>query len=379
MSLEPTLPQPLGPTAVRLAISHPVFASRGYLWGNQGDTWYCFVNPNKLSFAIWKKRIRAWPFILWGITALVASISAGGAALGALVAFETLIVPLLLVRHYALTGEEQAAPVVTNGPQMKLPGNMQFDTVFLITALLALVPTIGGAIMGGIFGHVVVPGIGAVTGAIWGSLLGVLSGANLVALFLFIIGLAATPFGSVIATTFSELINPPEVSTYYFGHNGTAFPGYRVGPLNPTGLNPASGGLTAMIVNGAQAHGIGVTPDVSYIYDNLVGNPRPLVVWGLLPFDLVESPWIAEALASQREHYQGQEPTQGLLVIAGSPAWSAAHTAALIAAGVKQAAATDGSYSAMLGSESTWVIGAPSVFNLGSYRDPVQRYGFKAA
>jgi hypothetical protein len=378
MSLTPTLPNPLGSTVIRIVLSHPIFASRGYLWGNNGDTWYCFVNPSKLSFEIWKKRVRGWPFVAWAITALVTAIAAGVAVAG-LVAFETLVIPLLLVPHYALTGEEQNAPVVTNGPQMKLPGNMQFGTVALITVLLAVVPTIGAAIIGGLVGTSVVPGIGTVTGAVWGSLVGVVSGANLVALFLFILGLGATPFGSVFTRGFQEVINPAEVSTYYFGRNTTGFAGYRIGPLNPSGLNPASGGLTAMIVNGAQAHGAGVTPDVSYIYDALVGDPRPVVVWGLLPFNLVDNPWITEAIASQAENYQGKEPTQGLLLIVGSEAWSGAHTAAMISAGVKHAAATDGSYSAMLGSESTWVIGAPSIFNIGTYRDPIQRYGFKAA
>jgi hypothetical protein len=253
---------------------------------------------------------------------------------------------------------------------------MSFQTVFILTAVILIVPTIAGAVIGFFAGSLTFPIVGSVAGWVWGLAAGAFGGVNALGLFLFLLGLGATPFGSVIP---GEAVAAPVTWTYHFGHNRTGFPGYSVGPLNPANLNPASGGLTPIIVNGAPAAGAAVGPAVTAIYTALMFNPGPLVVWGLLPFDLTENPEIRDAIALQLENYEGKEPTHGLLLVVGTTAWSNAETLAMISAGVKQATAADGSLSAMMGCESVWVIGDPSLFNLGSYRDPIQRYGFKAA
>ncbi len=379
MALTPDITNPLGPGILPIVLADQRFGQRGYLWGNSGGIWYCFINPQKLNFDIWQKEIAGWSLAVPIILGVLAGLITGNIGIGILWAFESLVLPLLIVKHYANTGEAQNAPVVTNGPQMELPGNMQFTTVAAISATVVLVPTVAGGIIGAFFAGITLPVIGAVPGWVIGALGGLLTGANLLGLFLFILGWLATPFGSVFGLSFTETKTPPVASTYHFGRSGTGFAAHKIGPLNPVGLVPGSGGLTAMIVGGSPATALVAGSLVGSIYTSLVWSPRPVVTWGLIPFDATIDGFILQTLESAPTLYDGAPPQGGLILVAGSEAWGSAETAALIAAGVKDCVATDGSQSAMLGSQSDWVIGDPSIFNFGSYRDPIQRYGFKAA
>ena len=155
----------------------------------------------------------------------------------------TIVVPLLLVKHYANTGEAQNAPVVTNGPQMELPGNLQFTTLATLTIIFYVTPALIGGALGYFAGGaaaIPIPYVGTSLGIFLGALTGALAGANLHALMLFLLGLAAKPFGSVFARAFAEPRNPAVTSTYHIGRTTTGYPAYRVGPLNPTGLNPGN-------------------------------------------------------------------------------------------------------------------------------------------
>ena len=378
MALTPDIINPLGPGILPVVLADQRFGQRGYLWGHAGGIWYCFINPQKLNFDIWKKKISGWSLAVPVILGLLAAATTGSIGIGLILAFESLVVPLLFVKHYANTGEAQNAPVVTNGPQMELPGNMQFTTVAAISAILLVVPTVAGAVIGAVAGAITLPVVGAVPGWAFGALGGVITGANLFALFLFILGWLAKPFGSVFGLGFTETRTPAVASTYHLGRDGTGFAAHKIGPLNPAGLLPGSGGLTAMIVGGAPATPAVAGALVGGIYTSLVANPRPIVTWGLIPFDSVIDGFIIQTLESTPTIYEGDPPVGGLILVAGSEAWGPAETTAMIGAGVTDAVATDGSQSAMLGSRSDWVIGAPSIFNFGSYRDPIQRYGFKA-
>jgi len=361
------------PGLVAQIIANLTFAQRGYLWGFDGSVYYCFLNPDKVRFEIWKKQWHLAPFLFTLFSALLGFYfwGAKGAAIGAL---ETLFVPFLLYKHYYATAEEQKAGVVTNGPQMRLPGNMQFDTVAALTALLLIVPTLAGAIIGLVAGTVKLPVLGTLSGWVVGLAVGALTGINLVALFLLLLGLLATPYGSVISPPVSENV-PAEPFTYYFGRSGTPFSAYSIGPNNPiAGLTWASGGLQPMVIAGASAGTVAGQIGVSYT--NLVGNPREEVIWALIPFGSDPETAIREAFASQDAIYQGKYPT-GLILVAGSERWINAYTLNLITHKVRDAVATDGSQSALLGSSGQFLIGgAWSIFNVGSYRDPIQRYGF---
>ncbi len=233
----------LAPALVGLVLSHPEFARNGYLWGIDGNTYYCFLNPNRRSLHVWKKRLVTAAFVLWGAVSIVVGI-VGTPVTGLLVLFETAIVPLLLIRHYKLTAQSLAAPVVSNGPQMRSPGDMQFETVRYIVAFLAIAATLLGALLGF---------KAAGVGAIFGAGIGALSGANAVAIFLFVIGWFATPFNSVYEASFSEVISPGNTNTAHIGRRGTGFSAYFL-KVGDTPVNvPACGGLTPIVVAGAPA------------------------------------------------------------------------------------------------------------------------------
>jgi len=72
MSLTPTLASPLSPGLLAIVLSDPNFASRGYIWGHNGNTWYCYVNPKKLNFDIWKKQYTWLAFAIPIIAGLIA-------------------------------------------------------------------------------------------------------------------------------------------------------------------------------------------------------------------------------------------------------------------------------------------------------------------
>jgi hypothetical protein len=370
MPIEPSISASFSsPTLVGRVLSNPVFATNGYLWGVDGATYYCFFNPNRLALRLWKKRFAPVAFVLWGAVGVIAGFVATP-AVGFIILFETAIFPFLVFRHYKQTAQSLAASAVSNGPQMRLPGDMQFETVAAVSALIVLVPTVVGAILG-----VKLFGIGAVFGAG----IGALTGVNATALFLFVIGLLATPFNSVYGGTFSEAIAAGNTNTAHFGRTGTAFATYFLNVGDTPAVAPACGGLTPIVVAGAPASLVAIG-QVAQIYADLVGDPRPLVVWALLPLDEAADPWITEAFASQESNYQGTAPRDGVILVVGTTAWTAAHTAALIAHGVVDAAATDGSQSALLGSDADIRIDGDDGFlgrlsRLAGYRDPVQRYG----
>jgi hypothetical protein len=78
---------------------------------------------------------------------------------------------------------------------MRLP----FGTVLTLRSILLTVPTLALGILGAIFGTAIpVPLVGNVSGWVLGALIGLLTGMNLVALFLFLLGLFAIPYGTVI-------------------------------------------------------------------------------------------------------------------------------------------------------------------------------------
>lgn len=193
------------------------------------------------------------------------------------------------------------------------------------------------------------------------------------------VGLLATPFNSVFEAAFSEVITPGNGNTAHFGRTGTGFASYFLNVGDTPAVVPACGGLTPIVVAGGPASRV-TTGEVSQIYADLIGDPRPLVVWALLPLNEQANPWITEAIASQESNYQGDAPRDGVILVVGTTAWTAAHAAALIAHGVVDAAATDGSQSALLGSNADIRIDGDNRFlgqlsRVAGYRDPVQRYG----
>ena len=64
MALIPDITNPLNAAIIPVVVTDQRFATRGYLWGTNGGIWYCFVNPQKINFNIWKKKIARWPFAI---------------------------------------------------------------------------------------------------------------------------------------------------------------------------------------------------------------------------------------------------------------------------------------------------------------------------
>jgi len=374
------------PGLVGIVLSDTTFARRGYLWGFDGNVHYCFLNPKKRRFEIWKKKWHIGPFVLWGILTAIGGALGGPAGAGAALLM-TMCLPLMFYKHYYKTATEQDAAVVTNGPQMMLPGNLQFDQLLTLMLVALILPAIVGAIIGAIVGTISIPipivgGVVAVSAPIFFTLVGGLTGINLMAFILFLLGLGSVPYGAVQTPVGVGEAAVAQPFTYFFGRDTPAFSSYLVGPNNPpAGLTWASGGLIAIVVNGASA---GTIPgQVGTSYDNLVANPRPLVVWGLIPLVFEERADLREAIRSQEEAY-GAEAPDGLIIVAGSDAWINAYTLNLITHGTINATATDGSQSALMGCRDDIVIGAITTvagfqinpFDVASYRDSIQRYGF---
>lgn len=341
------------PQLLSIVLSDPDFAKRGYIWGFDGHVYYCFCNPNKVRFEIWKKSFHLpW----WAPIVVVLTL--------AIALFDLLILP----KHYVRTAKEQPAAVVANGPQMRLPRNLQFEGVLALLGLALLGPPILGAIIGGFVGALVP-----------GTIIGAIVGVNAAALTLFLLGHYATPFGSVLSPPHTEIANPIVPGTYHFGRTAAGFGAYRIGPGEPTGLTWGSGGLTLMIQAGRPASAIAGPAGATY--QEVIDRSIPMVLWGLLtwsPSDTV----IQSAIDSQGENYLQTdsrdpdalaEPPAGLILVAGANPWTHGDTLAMITQKVVDAVATDGSQSALLGTHDQTCPGLETTMFL----DPIQRYGFK--
>ena len=342
MPLQPLLTTPFSnPGLLALVLSNPTFASRGYIWGFDGRVHYCFLNPDKVHFEIWKKRFHYW-------------------TLG----FGTLFV---IYKHYQATAEDQPAAVVTNGPQMRLPFNMSLWTVRILVMILFLAPTIAGAFIGGLIGSLP---LGALTipGSVIGGLVGALVGSSLVYGLLFILGLGAKPYGAVATPLVGVGENvPADPGTYFLGRSGLAFSTYAIGPGNPTGMTWGSGGLTLMISAGASAGTLGGSVGATYLRN--IGRVR-FILWGLIKWNPAVDTILERAIDSQIEAYGSAGRPVGLLIVAGADPWTNADTLSMITHKTIDAVATDGSDSGMLGSSGEIVI------ENSRAKDLIQRYGF---
>lgn len=365
MPLAPVIPVSFADRRlVPLVLSHAVFAQRGYLWGFDGEVHYCFFNPDKIRFELWKKQ--------WYWRAFLVPLIGGALTwmFGGLGFWLTLWVPFMAYKHYYKTAEDQAAGVVTNGPQMELPWGLTFDSLKWLAILSLGIPTVIGLVLGAVVGW-----IGSIPGVALLGLAGLATGASLYGVLMTIIGLFAKPFGTVLAPTFSEIITSPMQDTAHFERTGLPFPTYAIGPLNPT-ATPGCGGLDPFILNGVA--GYNLPGQMGSSYADVISRDIPEVVWGLIPLDLQANPILGEAMSSQEYWYAGKHPT-GIVVVAGAEAWKDKYTQDLVMHGTRDAVATDGSQSALLGSSGQMVIGgAWNPLNAASYRDWIQRYGMMA-
>jgi hypothetical protein len=373
---------------VGIVLSNATFASRGYLWGYDGHMNYCFLNPKLRRFEIWKKQWHAGPFYAWAVIGAIGGLLGGppGAAAALLL---SMCIPLMFYKHYYKSATEQDAAVVTNGPQMQMPGGIQFGTIFAMMIAALFIPPITGFVIGLLIGTVSIPipivgGAVAVSAPIVLTALGALTGVNLWAFILFLIGLGSKPFGTVQTPIGIGEAVPFEIGTYFFGRDTPLFTSYQVGPNNPPpSLTWASGGLEPIIINGASAGTVSGLIQTSYW--DLVNAPRELVVWGLIPLDFSNNPQLEEAISAVSSSYGDNVPDGGLIVVAGTDAWTNTDTLNLILHGTTDATACDGSQSALLGCRDDIVINKVvtvagmqiNPFNLASYRDSIQRYGFK--
>ncbi len=157
--------------------------------------------------------------------------------------------------------------------------------------------------------------------------------------------------------------------------SSTGFSSYRCSPNHPpSGMTWASGGLEPMVVNGASA---GTVPgQIGTSYTNLVSNPRPEVVWGLIALGPNLSPELEEAIATQESIYGAHVPA-GLVVVADQSLdqW--------LYGGSHQARGHQRCRHGRQLFGHTRLIGrycdrAVGLGNLTSYRDPLQRYAFMA-
>ena len=281
--------------------------------------------------------------------------------------FESLVIPLLFIKHYVASAQEQDAPVVTNGPQMELPWGWKFNNLaFWYALLLAGCSAVG--ILIGLFSA-------TVTVLVAGPL-GLLTGINASQLLLFIVGSYATPFGSVWARNFSEKVASPVAVAFHLGHGAPPFSAYGVGPGDPPATPVECGGLTMFISNRRLASSYLGT--LRMLHDEWVAKGLKAVVWALVPLDTEDDPQLRESIGSQRENYQGREPRDGVILVVGARHWTLALTQALLTHGARDAVATDGSDSALIGSGEEIVMGNEgNPIESTYYRDPIQRYGLK--
>jgi hypothetical protein len=310
-------------------LSSNSFASRGYLWGFAKGIHYCIVNPERLDVGVFRRQSHFKPW-------------------------------------FTSTAAGRNAPVVTNAPQMRLIGDLQFGTVLVLLVASVVTGAAIGAVVGALVGSFFTA-IGSIIGGAFGLLVGTL-GTFFGTLAL--LGHTATPFGSVVPIPPGERQPTPHTHSWHFGRTGTGFTAYAIGPGEPTGLQVGSGGLTGLVANGAplgkQATGAG------RIYTRLMRTGPDLVSWGLRPWDLNTDPELREAADLQAPAYGQSVPTNGVLVVAGTDVWTPTTTATLIRAGVTDAVAMDGNDFAVMGGGDDLVI------ETSTFSDWLVRYGFEA-
>jgi hypothetical protein len=357
MPFEPTLSFPLSDrNLLPRVLSDLQFARKGYRWGSDGRVWYCFCNPDRVRFEVWRKRYH------FG-TALLQTLFFVPIALATL---------LITPGHFVRSAKEQRAAVFTNGPQMEMPFGMGFWSVFALLAACLFLPFIGWTAIGAIAGTVVLPVLGTVSGIIAGAIGGALVGVNLAAFVLWLIGLAARPYGDVVVPGDGET-GVQNSDAWHFGRGGVAFSTYRIGPLDPQGLQWASGGLILMILNRF--------PAATLLYQEVIGRSIPMVVWGLVSWEPGDGQ-IQAAIESQTTTYREPDPETpneprplptGLILVAGASPWLHSDTLDMITQRTVAAVATDGSQSALLGSSAQVADSLETTL----FMDPIQRYGFK--
>jgi hypothetical protein len=101
-------------------------------------------------------------------------------------------------------------------------------------------------------------------------------------------------------------------------------------------------------------------------------QPAQVVIWGLLPLGHGEQP-IPDSFGSEVTEVPEDAPAvDGMLCVVGSEQYTAAIGLDLRRLGVKQAVATDGHLSPLLGTHGDLVISTHFAL------DPIQRYGLMA-
>lgn len=111
------------PNLIPTVKSHRDYLTRGYVWGHNAGVHYCFMDPGKVRWDVWEKRFHPshLAFLLANIGAAALFAWWGNFPVAAALFFSIPSLPLVLLDHYASTAQEQAAAVVTNGPQMQYP------------------------------------------------------------------------------------------------------------------------------------------------------------------------------------------------------------------------------------------------------------------
>ena len=281
------------PSLVVTVLNNQDYQNKGYVWGFDGRLHYCFLDPEKVRFDVWKKRFH-WSSLLWLIMNAVAlAVSPFVPALLPL-AWSLPTVPFALLRHYRCTAKEQVAAIVTNGPQMVYPGNLKtrqmmfgggatFLGILTLGAMLApYIPQLSALLL-----KTFPPGKAVFVKQFMGVLRGIMQvGAlrwiaaaglaiNLTAIFLFLLGFLAKPYNWVFGTKIKDLTGKMR-TWFHLGRSATSFASYRIAPEQPSGLPWGCGGLIPIINNGvisSKKESLGV---LNVNYD--------VVVWGLLPF-----------------------------------------------------------------------------------------------
>jgi len=337
------------PRLLQIVLSDPDFATRGYIWGSDGHMTYCFANPDKVRFEIfrksfwWRYLLLAWvpPVLYWA---------------------------LIWPRHYTRSAKAQPASVVTNGPMMHLPLNMGPNGLRAVLLVAWLLPVVLCALVGSLLGTIPLGPLGSAAGWLVGALVGAIAGLSTAVVAFWVVGWLCYPYGAVQGPGGLGESAAADDGTFYFGRSGTAFASYAIGPDNPPpALTWASGGLTPIVVGGAPASVLGGWKGQNYL-DLMLRAPE-LVVWALVTWDLGKEPILELAIESQSYHY-GATPPNGVIVVAGTDTWSTTDTADLITQRAVDAVATDGSTSVLLGSSGELVL-EPT-----EGKDVIERYGF---
>jgi hypothetical protein len=353
------------PTLVSSVLTDQSFIANGYLWGDDGTTHYCFVDPARYVLDAWPKTLH-WSRLAWfliNITAfgLAMWLSGPGAAIALLVAIPTL--PLALMVHYRVSAEDQPGAVaVSNGPQMEYPvkgGSNSFTTLVLGTG------SAGGLIAGiaaylGLKSGIVLFGV-TLTGPLVASLLTAIgAGANAVALAAYIAGQFTNPYQAVRGTGVNDA-GLGYGGTWYIARTGRPINTYSIGsPTPPAGAPVVCGGLVGVIAHRAVLYS---PPGWSF------------VSWGLIPLSPqgrpYEPPPGSESFVYDPHRDDPEHWVKGLILVVGSKTFNAAQTGAMLIHGVTDAVGTDGFISPVLGAQGELVIECHMLM------DCVQKYGLK--